>query len=90
MTVVFYLLVSSLFIFAAGLDSVEAAFSKQVLLMSDGQYGLLVSISGAGFLTGSLLNSVFVEKLSIRQLILFGGFTYIMGYLIFSTSSTFE
>lgn len=90
MIVFFYLLVSSLFILAAGLDSVEAAFSKQVLLMSDGQYGLLVSISGAGFLIGSILNSLVVERLSIRQLIIFGGFTYIMGYLIFSTSSNFE
>lgn len=89
MTVLFYLLVSSLFILAAGLDSVEAAFSKNVLFMSDGQYGLLVSISGVGFLIGSILNSLFVEKMSIRQLILCGGFIYIAGYLILSTSFNF-
>lgn len=87
--VLFYLLISSLFILAAGLDSVEAAFSKSVLLMSDGQYGLLVSISGAGFVIGSILNSLIVEKLSVKQLIYFGGFTYIIGYLIFSTAFTF-
>ncbi|MBP2621705.1 MFS transporter [Streptococcus panodentis] len=48
--IITYFLVSSLFILAAGLDSVEAAFSKIVLLMSDSEYGLLVSISGAGYL----------------------------------------
>ena len=89
LVVVFYLLVSSLTILAAGLDSVEASFSKEVLLMSDSQYGLLVSISGAGFLVGSIINSLIVEKLTIKQLILFGGLTYVAGYLIFSTSFNF-
>ncbi|CAD5901761.1 conserved membrane hypothetical protein [Carnobacterium maltaromaticum] len=85
-SVLFYLLVSSLFIFAAGLDSVEAAFSKGVLLMSDGEYGILVSISGAGYLIGSFLNSIIVEKFNIRQLIIFGGVTYVAGYLIFTSA----
>ena len=88
--VLFYLLVSSLTILAAGLDSVEAAFSKDVLFMSDSQYGLLVSISGAGFLIGSIINSLIVEKMTIKQLILFGSFIYIIGYLIFSTSFNFK
>ena len=88
-TVFFYLLISSLFVLAAGLDSVEAAFSKEVLLMSDSQYGLLVSISGVGFLMGSILNSLLVEKISNRQLILFGGFSYITGYLTLSLSYNF-
>lgn len=87
--VLFYIMVSSLTILAAGLDSVEAAFSKEVLFMSDSQYGLLVSISGAGFLIGSIINNLIVEKMTIKQLILFGGFIYVIGYLIFSTSFNF-
>ena len=87
--VFFYLLISSLFVLAAGLDSVEAAFSKEVLFMSDSQYGLLVSISGVGFLIGSILNSLIVEKMSSRQLILFGGFSYIAGYLTLSLAYDF-
>lgn len=89
MVVFFYLLISSLFVLAAGLDSVEAAFSKEVLFMSDSQYGLLVSISGVGFLIGSILNSLIVEKMSNRQLILFGGFSYITGYLTLSLAYDF-
>ncbi|MDE1549268.1 hypothetical protein [Jeotgalibaca caeni] len=89
MNVYFYMFVSSLFVLAAGLDSVEAAFSKDVLFMSDGQYGMLVSISGVGFLVGSILNTLIVESLTIRQLILLGGSMYMIGYLIVSTSFNF-
>lgn len=88
--VLFYLFVSSLTILAAGLDSVEAAFSINVLGMTESRYGLLISISGAGFVVGALLNSLIVEKLTIRQLILFGSVVYVLGYLIFSTSFSFE
>lgn len=87
--VLVYVLISSLTILAAGLDSVEAAFSIDILLLSEGQYGLLVSISGAGFVVGSILNSFIVDKLTIKQLILFGSIFYVAGYLLFSTSFSF-
>lgn len=88
--VLIYVLISSLTILAAGLDSVEAAFSLDVLLLSESQYGLLVSISGAGFVVGSILNSFIVDRLTIKQLIMFGSIIYVAGYLLFSTSFSFK
>uniref|UniRef100_UPI00403F15DF MFS transporter n=1 Tax=Candidatus Enterococcus willemsii TaxID=1857215 RepID=UPI00403F15DF len=85
--VLFYLFVSSLSIFAAGLDSVEAAFSKNVLHMSDSQYGMMVSISGAGFLIGSLCNSLFIATLTLRTQIIGGSIVYVLGYLALSTAT---
>ncbi|MEC6748138.1 MFS transporter [Marinilactibacillus sp. XAAS-LB27] len=85
-----YFFISSLTVLAAGLDSVEAAFSINVLMMSEQEYGLLVSIAGAGFVTGAILNSFIVEKLTIKQMIIFGSIVYVSGYLVFSTSSGFE
>lgn len=85
----YYLLVSLLFIFAAGLDSVEAAFALEVILLSEGEYGLLVSISGAGFVVGSIMNTFIVEHTSIYRFIHFGGILYVLGYFIFSISYGF-
>lgn len=87
--IVFYFLVSSLFIIAAGLDSVEAAFSKLVLLMSDSEYGLLVSISGAGYLFGAFLINIMIEKISERAVVLIGAVGYTLGYLMFTLSTTY-
>lgn len=47
---------------------------------------MMVSISGVGFLIGSLINNLFVERLNIHQLISFGSIVYVLGYLTLSTS----
>lgn len=87
--IIIYSLITSLFIATAGLDSIEASFAKEVLHLSDGNYGLLVSFAGAGFVIGSILNSLIVDKLSVKQLLLFGGYFYTIGYLIFIISVNF-
>lgn len=89
LTIATYFLVSSMFIVAAGLDSVEAAFSKMVLLMSDSEYGLLVSISGAGYLFGAFLLNTIIEKISERDTVLIGAAGYVLGYLLFTLSTTY-
>ena len=71
-------------ILAAGLDSAEAAFSINILGMTESEYGWMISISGAGFVIGSIINSLIVEKLNLKQLILFGGIVYVTGYLTFT------
>ncbi|MGX7418197.1 MFS transporter [Carnobacterium gallinarum] len=87
--VMLYGLVSSLFIFAASLDSVEAVFAKEILLLSDGKYGWLVSIAGAGFVIGSILNSLIIDKLEVKHLLVLGSILYTIGYLLFSLATTF-
>lgn len=89
MYLLYYLLVSLLFVFAAGLNSVEAAFALEVVMLSEAEYGLIVSISGAGFVVGSIINTVIVEKVTIYKLINFGGVLYVLGYLIYSLSFGF-
>lgn len=86
-------LVYSLFcvmtIFMSGLDSLEAAFSTQVLGFSESRYGFLVSIAGVGIITGSIINALFSKYLTLPFLISFGGIATPIGYLIFATSNTF-
>ena len=78
-----------LFVLDAGSALVEAAFATGTLLMSEGQYGLLISISGAGYVTGAVLNSIVVEKFNVKELIIGGGLIFSGGYLIFSTFRTY-
>lgn len=59
---VVYLLFSAIIILMTATDSLEAAFATQILALSEGEYGILVSIAGVGVLIGSLTNSVTVEK----------------------------
>lgn len=85
----YYLLTSLLFVFAAGLNSVEAAFALEVIMLTRIEYGLIVSISGAGFVVGSIVNTFIVEQTTIYQLINFGGLLYVLGYFIYSLSFGF-
>lgn len=52
-----YFLFSAMIVLKAATDSLEAAFATQVLSLSEGEYGGLVSIAGAGVLVGSLTNT---------------------------------
>jgi len=70
-------------------DSLEAAFATQVLSLSEGQYGILVSIAGAGVLAGSIMNTAIVEKVPTAWLIGMGSLITAVGYLAFTSSHTF-
>ncbi len=55
---VVYVLFSFVMVVLAGsIDSLEAAFAKEVLSLSDSEYGLLVSIAGGGIVVGAVINS---------------------------------
>lgn len=43
-------------------NSLEVAFATRILSLSEGEYGILVSIAGAGVLVGSLSNVIINEK----------------------------
>lgn len=54
---ILYVLFTCMLVMTAAIDSLEAAFSKDVLLLSNSTYGYLVSIAGGGFVLGSFLNA---------------------------------
>ncbi|WP_347723353.1 MFS transporter [Lysinibacillus capsici] len=84
-----YLLFSAIIILMTATDSLEAAFATQILALSEGEYGILVSIAGVGVLIGSLTNSVIVEKIPTSWLIGMGSLVTALGYLIFTSSFSF-
>ncbi|WP_299515524.1 MFS transporter [uncultured Rummeliibacillus sp.] len=84
-----YLLFSGITIFMTAIDSVEAAFAKGVLSISDTNYGFLLSVFGAGIIIGSMINSIFSKQLEVHLLIGAGTIFTSIGYLVFYSSSGF-
>lgn len=85
-----YFLFSAFIVMQTAIDSLEVAFSKEVILLSDSEYGFLVSIAGAGILIGALINVLFTKKLSIPFMIGIGSVVVALGYIIFSFSTSFS
>ncbi|MFL0507434.1 MFS transporter [Ureibacillus sp. 179-F W5.1 NHS] len=86
-----YILFSSvMMIMASAVDSLEAAFAKEVLLLSDGQYGFLVSIAGAGIMIGAMVNALIVKKVQLSVLIGMGPLLVSIGYVIYAFSNSFS
>ncbi|MFJ7370989.1 MFS transporter [Lysinibacillus sp. NPDC098008] len=83
------LLFSMMIVFMTATDSLEAAFATQILALSEGEYGVLVSIAGVGVLIGSVINSAVVERISTAWLIGMGSVLTALGYVIFTASWTF-
>jgi len=86
---IIYLLFSAMMVMMTATDSLEAAFATQVLSLSEGEYGVLVGIAGAGVLVGSLMNTAIVEKIPTAWLIGLGSLITALGYFIFTSSYTF-
>ncbi|WP_377888906.1 MFS transporter [Alkalihalobacillus sp. R86527] len=86
---VIYFLFSAMLVMMTATDSLEAAFATQILSLSEGEYGVLVSIAGAGVLVGSLVNTIFVEKIPTSWLIGMGSMITAIGYMVFTASDTF-
>lgn len=86
---VVYLLFGGVTVFMTALDSLEAAFATEVLLLSESTYGFLVSIAGVGIVVGSLINAFLSKYLKINLLIGLGVIFTPVGYLIFSISNEF-
>ncbi|MFD1040529.1 MFS transporter [Virgibacillus byunsanensis] len=84
-----YFLFSGMMVMATAIDSLEAAFAKEVLHLSDGSYGFLVSIAGAGIVVGAVINTAFVKKISLNLLIGAGSLSVSLGYIIYAFSGSF-
>lgn len=84
-----YFLFSCVMVMTAAIDSLEAAFAKEVLSLSDSDYGFLVSIAGAGIVIGSLVNAGIAHKSSTSLLIGFGSLFVSVGYIVYAFSNVF-
>jgi len=85
-----YFLFSCMMVMAASVDSLEAAFAKSVLGLSNTRYGFLVSIAGAGIAFGALITSLFARKFSIAFLIQIGSLFFSLGYILYAVSHSFS
>ncbi|MGE6629161.1 MFS transporter [Bacillus sp. NPDC077027] len=86
---VYLLFGAAITVLPTAIDSLETAFAKEVLMLTDTEYGLLVSIAGAGIIVGACVNSVIVEKLPVSIMIGLGSLFVAFGYLIYAFSHTF-
>ncbi len=88
-TMLVFLLFSCMGGMAAAIDSQEASFAKAVLLLTNSEYGFLVSIAGAGIIAGSVINTLFANKLTPSVLIGYGSVVVAAGYLVYAFSHSF-
>ncbi|PFA66677.1 MFS transporter [Bacillus sp. AFS015802] len=86
---VLYVLFTCMLVMTAVIDSLEASFAKEVLHLTDSTYGYLVSIAGAGFVLGSLLNTALSHRLHHMHLMGFGSLIVSSGYMVYSYSTDF-
>ncbi|EJQ44465.1 hypothetical protein IEE_02655 [Bacillus cereus BAG5X1-1] len=84
-----YFLFQGMMVLATANDSLELSFAKEVLLLTDSEYGFLVSIAGAGFILGAITNTILSKKLAPSFLIGIGSLFIAIGYLIYTFSSEF-
>jgi len=84
-----YLLFQSALLLGFAADSQEATYIKRVLLLTEQDYGLLVSITGGGYLAGSAAAAWLANRLSLRIYIGIGMALTGLGYVAFYASSTF-
>ncbi|UXH46657.1 MFS transporter [Rossellomorea vietnamensis] len=86
---ILYVLFTCMLVMTAVIDSLEAAFSKDVLHLSNSTYGYLVSIAGGGFVLGSLLNAAFSHKFHHMHLMGVGSVIVSIGYIVYAFSHGF-
>ncbi|MFA9555830.1 MFS transporter [Evansella sp. AB-rgal1] len=84
-----YFLFSSVIVMTAAVDSLEAVFAKEVLSLSDSDYGFLVTVAGGGIIVGAFINTLFVKKIAISFMIGLGSTFVSVGYIIYSFSNSF-
>lgn len=87
--VLIYALFQTTILISAALDSQEVTFSKQVLHLSEAQYSILVSLTGAGYVLGSFIASLLAKKLPLQYGISFGIVLMGIGYVIYAFSQSF-
>ncbi|WP_418303829.1 MFS transporter [Paenibacillus crassostreae] len=87
--VICFLFGSVFVVMASAVDSLEASFATLVLHMTDGEYGILVSIAGAGIIVGAIMNTLFINKMDGLWMIGLGALGVCLGYVIYAFSSSF-
>ncbi|MEE6450860.1 MFS transporter [Gottfriedia acidiceleris] len=85
-----YFLFNSILVLTAAVDSLEAVFSKSILHMSNTEYGVLVSIAGAGIGIGAIINTILAKRLHPSWLMGIGTIFLSLGYIIYSFSNSFS
>ncbi|HEY4552255.1 MAG TPA: MFS transporter [Bacillaceae bacterium] len=89
----FFLLVYALFqtamLIGFALDSQEVTFIKQHLVLSDRDYGLIVSITGAGALAGAFVAAMVAKKVQLSMYVGAGMLLTSIGYVLFYASYSF-
>lgn len=83
-----FLIFQFIILISFALDSQEVTFIQQVVGLSEKNYGLLVSLTGAGYVAGSFAVSSLANRLSVRLLIGMGSFLTVAGYLMFYIASS--
>ncbi len=84
-----YMIFSSVIVMTAAIDSLEAAFATQELLLSDFWYGVLVSVAGGGIIVGAIINTLLADWMKPLGLIGAGSVSLGAGYLVYAFSSDF-
>jgi len=84
-----YVLFQSAMLIGYALDSQEVTFIKQELLLSDQQYGLIVSLTGLGALAGALVSTLLAKRVQLKIYLGGGMFLISVGYALFYSSESF-
>lgn len=84
-----YFLFGCVMVMATAIDSLEVAFAKEVLSLSDSEYSFLVSIAGAGIVIGAIINAMIATKSSTSLLIGLGSLFVSIGYIVYAFSTIF-
>ncbi|SEL20138.1 MFS transporter [Paenibacillus sp. OK003] len=85
-----YALFQIILVVGMSLDAQEVVFIRQVMNLPESQYGALMSITGIGYLAGSMLVWLFAKHLPIRHMMGGGVLLVALGYFLFSRSFSFE
>lgn len=86
---VVYLLFQGAMLIGFALDSQEVTFIKQHLLLTDQDYGLIVSLTGLGALAGAAVAAMVTNRVPLRFYIGAGMLLTSVGYLLFYASFSF-
>ncbi len=84
-----YFLFQGIMVLATAIDALELSFAKEILLLTDSEYGFLVSIAGAGIILGAIINTILSKKLATSFLIGVGLLFIAIGYMVYAFSDGF-
>ncbi|TYS01688.1 MFS transporter [Rossellomorea vietnamensis] len=84
-----YFLSQFFMVIALGMDAQEVVFTRKILLLTEAEYGFLISITGIGSIVGASVVSALSAKLSVKVLMSSGFLLVSAGYLFYAFSFSF-